>query len=469
MRRRRVSSRLVTCLALASAVPIGGCLLGPNYQRPPMLEAAAWHESLGSSLSPAPAERAELATWWTVLGDPLLTELVSRSLAGNLDLKAARARVEVARAHRAQAEASLWPTLRAKVTLGPTQSPRGASKVATGLEAAWVPDLFGKLRRGVEAALGDQAASEEELHAALVDVAAEVVQGYVDLRSLQAHLAIADENIAAEADAAQLASWRMQAGLTTVLDLERAETDLSETRAQIPSLRAGLEEAKNRLAMLIGETPGALAEELDAMRPIPIAPPELAIGVPADALERRPDVRRAERQLAAETARIGVAKAQAYPSISLSGAIGTGVIAPSTFTNPEGLAAAAAAQIIQVLFDHGAIRASIHGQKAVRGEALAHFQSTVLGALEDVENAIVEYTEEQNRQRGLAEASASAASAAELSRERYAAGLIDFLPVLDAERSLYSIEEQRVASQGRVVSDLVSLYRSLGGGWNAEG
>jgi len=469
MRRRPASSRIATGLALVSALPISGCLLGPNYERPPTSELAAWHEPLGDALSSVPADRAELATWWTVLGDPLLTDLVSRTLAGNLDLQAVRARVKQARAHRAAAEASLWPTLRARVVLGPEQSPRGTSKVATGLEATWVPDLFGKLRRGVEAALGDQAASEEELHDALVNVAAEVVQGYVDLRSIQAHLAIADENLAAETDAANLASWRTQAGLTTVLDVDRAETDVSQTRAQIPSLRAGLEEAKNRLAMLIGETPGALGEELEATRPIPTAPVELAIGVPADALERRPDVRRAERQLAAETARIGVAKAQAYPTISLSGAVGTGVIAPSTFTNPESLAGAAAAQIIQVLFDHGAVRATIKGQQAVRNESLARFQSTVLAALEDVENAIVEYTEEQNRQRGLAEASASAASAAELSRERYAAGLIDFLVVLDAERSLYSVEEQRVSSEGRVVSDLVRLYRSLGGGWNTEG
>jgi NodT family efflux transporter outer membrane factor (OMF) lipoprotein len=467
--RRRASRRLAAGLALLSALSLSGCLLGPNYQRPPTPEPAGWYEPRGDALSSASADRAELASWWTLLGDPLLTDLVSRALAGNLDLEAARARVKQARAHRAAAEANLWPTLRAKVVLGPEQSPRGSSKVETGLQVAWVPDLFGKLRRGVEAALGDQAASEEGLHDVLVNVAAEVVQGYVDLRSIQAHLAIADENLAAETDAANLANWRTQAGLTTVLDVERAQTDVSETRAQIPSLRAALEEAKNRLAMLIGEAPGALAEELAPTRAIPSAPASVAIGVPADALEHRPDVRRAERQLAAETARIGIAKAQAYPSITLSGAIGTGVIAPSTFSNPEELAAAAAAQIIQVLFDHGAIRAEIKGQKAVRTESLAHFQATVLAALEDVENAIVEYTDEQDRQRGLAEASASAASAAELSRERYAAGLTDFLVVLDAERALYSIEEQRVASEGRVVSDLVRLYRSLGGGWNAEG
>jgi outer membrane protein TolC len=194
----------------------------------------------------------------------------------------------------------------------------------------------------------------------------------------------------------------------------------------------------------------------------------VAVGIPADALRQRPDVRRAERQLAAETARIGAAKAEAYPTISLSGAVGTGVIGPATFTSPQSITAAAAAEAVQVLFDHGAIRATIKGQKAVRGEALARFQSTVLAALNDVEAGIIEYREEQQRERGLAEASASAASAATISRERYAAGLVDFQVVLDAERSLYSIEEQRVSSQGRVIADLVRLYRSLGGGWSAE-
>jgi NodT family efflux transporter outer membrane factor (OMF) lipoprotein len=469
MCRRPVPDLLVRWLALGAVLPISGCLLGPNYVRPATPEPAAWHEPLGNALSSAPVDRDELATWWTVLGDPLLSDLVSRTLAGNLDLRAARERVEQAREHRAVAQANLWPTLQARVVLGPESSPQGSSKVSTGLALSWIPDLFGKLRRGVEASLGDQAASEEALHDALVNVAAEVVQSYVDVRSFQAQLALSEANLAVQTEVADLASWRTQAGLTTLLDVQRAQTDVSQTRAQIPSLHAGLEEAKNRLAMLMGETPGALAEELDATRPIPTAPAEIAIGVPADALERRPDVRRAERQLAAETARVGVAKAGAYPSISLSGAVGTGVIAPSTFTNPASLGAAAAAQIVQVLFDHGAIRATIKGQQAVRSESVARFQSTVLAALDDVENAIVEYTEEQNRERGLAEASAFAASAAELSRERYAAGLIDFLVVLDAERSLYSIEGQRVSSEGRVASDLVRLYRSLGGGWSTKG
>lgn len=464
--RGRASDSLVRLLAFGAALPLGGCLVGPDYMRPPMPEPAAWHAALGDGLTSAEADRDALATWWTVLDDPLLSELVERAVAGNLDVQAARERVQEARQRRAFAEAGLLPTVRAKLTATP-ESSRGHSP-ETGVEAVWNLDWFGKQRRGVEAAKGDQGAREEDLHDALVNVAAEVVQAYVDLREIQAHLEIADKNLDAQGEALQLADWRTQAGLTTSLDVLRADADVAQTRAQIPTLRARLEEVQNRIALLLGETPGALAERLDVAQPLPTAPAAIALGVPADTLRRRPDVRRAERVLAAETARIGVAKAQEFPSLSLTGAIGTGAISPAAFTSPPSLAAAAAAQAVQVLFDHGAIRATIRGQRAVRGEARAHFESAVLGALDDVEGAIVEYTEEQQRLEQLAMASDSAASAASLSRERYASGLVDFQVVLDSERSLYALEEQRVASQARVVSDLVHLYRSLGGGWSTE-
>jgi outer membrane protein TolC len=191
---------------------------------------------------------------------------------------------------------------------------------------------------------------------------------------------------------------------------------------------------------------------------------DVAVGVPAEALQQRPDVRHAERQLAAETARIGVASAEAYPSFSLTGLIGTKAI---SLAGPEGITAAAAANVVEVLFDHGAIRAKIRAQKAVREESLARFQSTVLHALEDVEDRITAYREDQDRRQGLAAAEASAERAARFLRERYASGLVDFLAVLDANRSLFSLQDQLAVSQGQVVSDLIRIYRSLGGGWGA--
>ena len=468
--RGRVSARAARLLTLGAVLPLGGCLVGPNYVKPEIPEPPAWHAQLAHGMTDLQSDRDALASWWSVLDDPLLSELVSRGIAGNLDVEVARERVYEAHQRREFAEAGLFPMARAKAIATPQQGYHGRTP-STGLEALWTLDVAGKQRRSIEAAHGDQQAREEDLHDALVSVAAEVVQAYVDLRAVQAHLEIADANLDAQREVAQLANWRAQVGLTSSLDVVRADTDLEQTRAQLPSLYAGVEEAKNRLSLLLGETPGSLADQLEVVKPLPTVPTQVAVGVPADALERRPDVRRAERVLAAETARIGVAKAQEYPTISLTGAVGFNAISPTTFasfTTPPAAAAAAAATISQVLFDHGAIRATIHAQQAVRDEARSRFEQSVLVALDDVETAMVEYSREQERLQGLVEASASAKDAASLSRERYASGLADFQTVLDSDRSLYALEEQRVASQARVVGDLAHLYRALGGGWSGE-
>ena len=442
-------SLLRWAFALGLAPVQAGCMLGPNYQRPETPERPGWYEPLGAGLSGAAPDRAELASWWKVLDDPLLSELVDRGVAGNLDLRAARERLREARAHRDVARAGLYPTLRAKLA---------------GIDGGWSLDVFGGVRRSIEAAVGDLHASREDLRDALVNVAASIVQSYVDLRSFETRLAIAEKNLEAQSQTLEIASWRAQAGLTSDLDVEQARANVEQTRAQLPNLRAEREAARNRLAVLVGETPGTLADRLAAPKPIPAAPAQVAVGVPADALAQRPDVRRAEQQLAAETARIGAAKAEAYPSFSLFGSIG---ILPSTFSDYE-FHAVGGANIIWVIFDGGAIRAKIRAQEAIREESLARFQSAVLKALEEVEDGIVRYTEEQNRREGLAAAAASAQRAADLLRERYASGLVDFLSVLDANRSLFSLQDQLAVSQGQVVSNLIRLYRSLGGGWEAR-
>lgn len=450
---------------LGGALWLAGCMLGPNYERPATAEGGAWHEPLAGGVSGAPTDREGLATWWCQLGDPLLDDLVARAVAGNLDVRAALERVRASRAQRHVAKSDLFPTLRGKLVLSPNKPRTSDSKESTGIQARWTPDLFGGLRRALEAATGDLRAREEDLHDALVSITAEVAQNYVTLRALQARVALADQNVAAQAETAQIATWRAQAGLTTALDVERAESAVDQTRSQLPTLRSELEQTKNRLAILVGESPGTLDARLDEPAPIPTAPAEIAVGIPAQTLLQRPDVRRAERQLAAETARIGVAKAALYPTVSISGAIGTYAISPEPIAS---LSASAAAEIAQVIFDYGANKARVRAQKAVRAESLAHFQETALAALEDVEDGIVAFTGEQGRRRALAEATDSAERAALLSRNNYASGLVDFQVVLDAERSLYSLQDQLVGSEQLVASDLVRLYRSLGGGWTPE-
>jgi len=439
-------------------------MLGPEYARPTLPEHA-WHEPLSGGLSDARADPSALAAWWQQLDDPLLAALVASADAGNLDLVAARKRVREVRSQRAVAEAALFPTLRAKVALSPVDPSGSSGKQATGLEGTWNTDLFGGLRRALEAATADADAGEEARRDVQVAVSAEVAQAYADVRSFQSRLAIADSDVDLQSEALDLAGWRAKAGLTTALDVDQARTNLEQTRAQIPTLRTGLEQAKNRMAVLLGREPGSLEAELAPAKPIPRPPTAIAIGVPADTLQRRPDVRRAERELAAETARIGAAKAQGYPSFSFTGTIGTEAISPATFTHPAGLAGAAVASLVQVIFDHGAIHAKVRAQKAVRAQALARFESTVLHALEQVENGITAYGEEQSRASALEAAAAAAERAATDSQQRYASGLIDFQVVLDADRSLHSIQDQLVVSRGQVLSDLIELYRSLGGGW----
>jgi NodT family efflux transporter outer membrane factor (OMF) lipoprotein len=445
-----------------SALGLAGCAVGPNYTRPPIADHA-WHEPLTGGLSQSPADPALLASWWRQLDDPLLTDLVASADGGNFDLVAARQHVREVRSQRAVAEAALYPTLRARAEAIPANST--PDKGLTGLEAMWSPDFFGKLHRSLEAATSDLEAGEESRHDVEVAIGAEVAQAYVDVRSLQSRLAIAQSDLDSQSEALDLARWRAQAGLTTVLDVDQAATNVEQTRAQLPALRTGLEQAKNRLAVLLGQKPGALDAVLDPVKPIPHPPAEVAIGVPTDTLERRPDVRRAERQLAAETARIGALEADEYPSFSFTGSIGIEAISPATFTNPAALAGAVAANAAQMIFDHGAIRAKVRAQKAVRSQAMARFESTVLHALEEVENDIEAYGEEQSRATALETAAAAAERAATYSRERYKSGLIDFQIVLDADRSLHSIQDQLAVSRGQVVSDLIALYRSLGGGW----
>jgi NodT family efflux transporter outer membrane factor (OMF) lipoprotein len=449
-------------VAIGAAIWLGGCTLGPNYTRPPLAEHA-WHEPLAGGLSEAAADPAVLATWWRQLDDPLLAELVASADGGNFDLVAAREHVREVRSQRTVAEAALYPTLHAKVEFAPVNT--SSDQGVTGLQGVWNADVFGKLRRSLEAATADADAGVEARRDVEVVVGAEVVQAYVDVRALQSRLAIAQSDLDSQSESLDLARWRAQAGLTTALDVDQARSNVEQTRAQIPALRTGLEQAKNRIAVLLGREPGALDPELAAAKPIPRPPADVAIGVPTDTLQRRPDVRRAERELAAETARIGALKADAYPTFSFTGTIGTEAITPETFTHPAVLAGAFIASGVQVLFDHGAIHAKVRAQKAVRAQALARFESTVLHALEEVENDIAAYGEEQNRALALETAAAAAERAATYSRERYASGLIDFQVVLDADRSLHSIQDQLVVSHGQVVSDLIALYRSLGGGW----
>jgi len=435
-------------------------------------------ESSGITVS---ADPKNLAAWWTTLNDPELSRLIERAAAGNLDLKKAEARVREARARRGLIKAGFYPTLdasgsatrsRGSADTGPTAitytGPTATTDLfSAGLDASWEIDLFGGVRRSVEAADADLQAAGEDLHDTLVSLLAEVGLNYVDLRTAQARLAVTETSLKSLDETQSLAKWRSQAGLGDELAVEQARYNLESARSQIPTLLTAIAEAQNRLAILLGKAPGAVHAELSKSEPLPSLPPEVAIGVPADLLRQRPDVRRAERQLAAQTARIGVATAELYPKLTLSGAIGLQALTFNGLFNAANATSSGSSGLTWRVFDAGAIRKNIEIQSALQEQSLIAYESAVLGALEEAENAILAYAQEQRRRQSLVEAARSAQAAAELAGIKYRTGLIDFTAVLEAERSLLSFRDQLAQSDGAIVTNLVRLYKALGGGWTA--
>jgi NodT family efflux transporter outer membrane factor (OMF) lipoprotein len=460
-------------LVLVLTTVLAGCVtVGPDYTAPETAAPATWNAKLAAGVSVAQPDAATLARWWTVLDDPVLSRLIERALAGSLDLRQAQARVREARARRGFAGADRFPTLAAAASASKTRGSEEttAAGVTTelysaGFDASWELDLFGGKRRALEAAEAGLQASEEDRRDVLVSLTAEVALNYVELRSFQARLAIAEANLAAQSETYDITRWRAEAGLTTQLDVESARFNLEQTRASVPTLRSGLEQARNRLVVLLGQPPGYLADELGKGRAIPVTPVELAVGVPADVLRRRPDVRRAERQLAAQTAQVGVATAARYPGFTLLGSIGLEALSSGRLFTSAARTSSAGANIGWTMFDAGRIRQNIEVQSALQEQALIAYEAAVLAALRDVENALVAYAEEQTRRGSLAEAAQAAKTAADLAGQQYTSGLVDFQVVLDAQRSLLSLQDQLASSEGEVTSNLIRLYKALGGGW----
>jgi NodT family efflux transporter outer membrane factor (OMF) lipoprotein len=458
---------------VAGSILVGGCVtVGPDYVSPAISAPQKWTVKSSSASAPVePRDSRALTRWWATLNDPQLSDLIDRAVSNNLDLKKAISSVREARARRGVSAADQYPS----VTVSASASEQRSSKAmgggavqdiySTGLDAIWELDLFGGKRRSVEAAQADLEASEEELNSVLVTLTGEVALNYVDVRSYQARLALAGSNRDAQEETCQIAQWRFEAGLVTQLDVEQAKLNLEQTRAQIPALQVGLEAAKNRLAVLLGKHPGNLENELSEKKSIPTAPLMIAVGVPADVLRNRPDVRKAERQLAAQTARIGVASAELYPKLSLTGSIGLEALSPGKLFSAGNDSYGISLPISWALFDAGRVRQNVNVQNALQEQALVHYEATILSALEEIENALISYALEQNRLQSLSLAEQAAQQAFDLAKLRYTSGLTDFQVVLDSQRSILSVQDQRVVSEAQVTADLIRLYKTLGGGW----
>ena len=301
-----------------------------------------------------------------------------------------------------------------------------------------------------------------------MSLASEVALNYVEVRTRQILLGIARDNLASQSETLQLTEWRAQAGLVSSQDVEQARSNREQTRAQIPLLETSLAEAEHALDILLGKTPGTLHARLAAPRELPVLPDQIAVGIPADTLRQRPDVRAAERRLAAETARVGVAEAARYPSFNLSGSIGLEALTFGALGSSDAVASSLFAGIAGPLFDAGRLRAQVEIQDAVREQAQVAYEQTVLVALQDVENALVALVRNRERVEALASAVESVRNAAQLARQRYSAGLIDFQSVLDSERSVLLLEESLASARANGVQALIRLYKALGGGWSPQ-
>jgi NodT family efflux transporter outer membrane factor (OMF) lipoprotein len=335
-----------------------------------------------------------------------------------------------------------------------------------GFDAGWEIDIFGGLRRGIEAAEGDLAAAEAGLADVMVTLAAEIGRNYTEARTLQRRLQVARTNRRIQEETYALTRSRHEVGMGDALAVQQALANLEATRSQIPLLEDGLAASFNRLAVLTGEPPGALDELLAEARPLPVVPPAVTVDIPAETLRRRPDVRQAERQLAAQTARIGVAEADLYPRLRLAGSLGLSAANTNDLADWASRSWSLGPSLSWRIFDAGAVRRNIEIQTAVQAQSLADYEATVLGALEEVENALSAYVQEQVRCAHLAEAAAAATEAEILVRRQYEAGLMDFSNVLDAQRTLLNYQDQLAAGRGVVAKNLIALYKALGGGWS---
>ena len=483
-------TRIASFATLLLFLLLTGCTVGPNYKRPQVSVPQQWTVAPARGTSTNPPETD---AWWLSFQDPELNSLITRAVDRNLDLKLALERVQEARAARGIARSGYFPTIEADVSatrlrggfnqgvirvVPSSNNANGSASLISPFETnvfqgslslSWELDVFGGIRRAVEAATADVVAAEDNRRDVLVILLGDVGRAYAQLRGFQRQLEIANKNIETQQDTLELTATRAKAGLATELDVSRAAAQVESTKAVVPTLLSGIDVSIHRLSVLLGEEPGALRSELQKASPIPVAGPSVEVGLPSDLLERRPDIARAEAELAAATARIGVAKADLFPRFFLTGTAGRQATQLHDLTLGLGNFYSIGPSMSLPLFTGGRIRANIALQTSRQREALISYEAVILTALEEVENALVDYSEEQERRDLLSRAVEQSQLAVDLAAEQYRAGLVDFLSVLEAQGELYSNEAQLVQSQTSVTTDVIALYRALGGGWSAGG
>jgi NodT family efflux transporter outer membrane factor (OMF) lipoprotein len=465
-------SRLAILLALVSLT--AACTVGPDYKQPVVEVPDVWEQNAVEGVEQG---EAAIQTWWENLGDPQLVDLLERAEDANLDLRQAIARISEARALRRIAGGERYPDINAEGDAGAAQFSKSTlgemggetfETYSLGVGLTWEIDVFGRIRRSVESATAGYEASIENYRDVLVTLFSDVARNYVDVRTLQERIDLAEANVELQKSTMELTQVRFDTGLTSALDTAQAESNLANTEARIPTLETQLNNALNRLAVLLGEVPGSLDGELDRKKEIPSPPDEVVVGIPADVVRQRPDIRRAERDLASQTARIGVATADLYPRFSITGFLGLSSSDIGDLFSGDAVTWDIGLPLFANLFDGGRVRGQIEVEEARTEALLAAYELTVLGALEEVEDALVAYAKERIRRDTLQRAVEATQRSVDLVKEQYMAGLTDFQNVLDSQRSLSSQEDQLAESEGQVVNNLIGLYTALGGGWRPD-
>jgi NodT family efflux transporter outer membrane factor (OMF) lipoprotein len=466
------SRRMLRLCLMLPLLALGACAVGPDYAGPTLTLPAKWGNAPRSTKS-LPAKALE--QWWTRLGDRTLNRIVEDAVAGNLDVASAKARIRQARASRAQAVGALFPDLTGSASATRSRTSAATSSTGTnitsnlfqaGLDASWELDLFGANYRAVEAATYGVDYADEDLRATLLTLIGDVTANYAEARGAQARIALARRTAISQRETEKLTRTKFQVGAASAVDVAKAAALAASTEATIPSLEASYAQYLHQLGVLTGQAPTALAAQLGRGAPIPSPRANPPVGIPADVLRNRPDLRRAERQFAQATAKIGQAEAALYPAVSLTGSLATTALKTGDLAKNSSISWSFGPSLSVPIFNGGELRAAVEVAQAQRDQYDSALRLAALTAMQDVENALVSSAQERIRLGKLASSAGSYREAAKLSRSLYQSGASSFLDVLDAERSLYSAEDTLLQSRVAIATNFIALNKALGGGWN---
>lgn len=457
-------------LALVSAAILSGCVVSEDYHEPDLTVPVMWNATKKRH-SPS---SANLATWWNQLNDPLLNDFISEAINGNLDMQTAAAKVREARASYRQQRGDLFPSVDGTASIARSKSAAVeagtpamiSTQYQAGFDASWELDIFGGNKRAVEAARYGEQAAEEGLRDTLVTLIGDIASNYVQARQYQTLLQLAQQSAASQRKTASLTRVQLAGGEATAVDSAKADAQASSTEADIPTYRISYAEAINRLGVLLNQPSASIETRMASMRPIPSAKMDVSVGIPADILTSRPDIREAERRYAQYYAKVGQAEANRYPAISLTGDIASSAASIGDIGKNSTIGWSIGPTLSVPLFNGGKLEEALNVAKAQRDQYFIAYEASVTGAMEEVENAIVSLTQSRLKTAKLASAVVSYRNAASLSHKLQLAGAIDFFDVLDAERSLYSAELLLINSRAATVTYYITLNKALGGGWS---